>query len=143
MSVVKARVQLWAGILLFVGGVSYPIAYAAWHFMQVSFALALGASALVLLIGVLAIFSYFRNRDEETGRIMTEPQLMNIEEAAQAAQAILSDSTRFAVVRRRAVDYPHASDLANHLGKFLDDIESLRAVRGDAQILDHQFPRPH
>ncbi|HEV7239252.1 MAG TPA: hypothetical protein VGQ36_08435 [Thermoanaerobaculia bacterium] len=131
----KARFQLWAGVLLLVGGASYPIAYAAWRFMHFSFAASFGASALVLLIVVVTVFAHFRNKDEETGRVMDSgAQFMNIEEAAAAAQAILSDSSRFAVVRRSAADYPHVDDLAYHIGRFFADIESIKATRGDAQV---------
>ena len=58
--VMVRRLQLWIGLLLFVSGVSYPVAYAAARFLHLNFVASFAAIAFSLLLAILCVFKYVR-----------------------------------------------------------------------------------
>ena len=136
------RIQLSAGLLVLACGVAYPIAYAASRFLHVNFAGALAAISVVFLSVVIVLFHFLRRMEVQTPE-MKESQIhsMDIAAAAAAAQAILSDASKFVVVRRHADDFPFANEMAQHLRAFFAEVESLKAVRGDAELTRSSITR--
>lgn len=136
VSLMVGRIQLWIGLLLFVSGVSYPVAYAAARFLHLNVVASFATIAFALLLVVLLAFKYVRGHelthDERQG---SRIDVMDFTEAAKAAQAVLSDSSNFVVVRRDVTDSPFARELAQHVRWLFGEIESLKAVRGDAELV--------
>jgi hypothetical protein len=65
---------------------------------------------------------------------MAQYESISLGDAAARARAALADPAKFAVVRRQAEAFPHAADLAPYVRDFFREIESLRAVKGDAEL---------
>lgn len=129
------RAQIWIGLLLFACGISYPVAYAAERFLHLNFAAVFGVTALTLLLLVVGIITSVRLKDAAVNEmVFNDLDDMNLEDAAKAARVILSDSSKFAVVRRQRNDFPFAADLSEHLRGFFTEIESLKALHGDAEL---------
>jgi hypothetical protein len=131
----KGAFQVWVGVLLLAGGISYPIAYAAQRFLGVSFAIAFAATASIVLLCVAAAFAYFRRKDVQSSQVMSWIETLSAAEAEKRARALLADGGKFEVVRRPADRFPLAEELAGRVRDFFREIESLKAVHGDAELI--------
>jgi hypothetical protein len=138
----RGLIQLWAGLLLLVGGVSYPIAYAGERFLHLKFIVTFIATALALLLGIVGVYRHVRRKEAGSSEVIEfHIEAIDTSEAAKAAKVILSDPSKFVVVMRHADSFPFAKDLADHVRGFFDEIESLKAVRGDAELDRHSIER--
>lgn len=140
MPIETSRLQLFTGLPLLPCGVSFPLAYAADRFLQFNFAAPFVVIVLALTFGLIASCRHFRGKDagmSEANRSRSET--IERTQAEMAARAMLSDSSKFHVVRDPVDDFPSAGSLADHLRAFFLEIASIKAVRGDAELQRHSI----
>ncbi len=135
----SGRVQVWAGLLLLTGGIAYPIAWAAERFMGQSYAAAFIATVLILALALAGALAYSQRKDVRSSKPRTRIEALTLADAASMARAVLSDSSKFEHLRRRADTFPFAKNLAPHVLEFFSDSESLKAVHGDAVLVRAQI----
>lgn len=132
----RARVQLWVGLLALVGGISYPVSYAGERLLQLNFVATFLATALLLLFGLLVIHERLGRKSAMPSEVSeADIDALELSEAIKLAEAVLSDHSKFVVETRHSDDFPCATDLPELLRNFFAEVESLKAVRGDAELV--------